>query len=389
MIQFGSVTYNDTIDYEKSIIFINEFKKYKKLTDINHQVIKDAVQTNPAIGKALLIYVRLFFWKMISLYDLISAIKDKVNYVNYNKLGIFEKNELECCLGHELMCAFLGQKIQPINELTNLKCLYIETEGFGSDEEVWTYIPPPTGFFSIIENIVYAKFFCKLQNKKFKLDILHNWWRYPIPFLDLFDVNLRKEFNLNLESDMHLTWDVLRYGMSKISQEEYRELGVFKLHEYRKIKNTLKNFYSTVKGTIEIDTESCVAYLRGGDKLVLETIHSPPELLHCDAFAMQALDVPILFLSDDFQLAEDTLQMYGNKSSKNITKSIFHGYHYGLNNSEEDFYAIIENYLILSSCNYSISCPSSNLVNSANWSNENLKTDFKLQSIPTYRYLYL
>lgn len=389
MLQFGSVTYNDTIDYEKSIIFINEFKKYKKLTDINHQVIKDAVQTNPAIGKALLIYVRLFFWKMISLYDLISAIKDKVNYVNYNKLGIFEKNELECCLGHELMCAFLGQKIQPINELTNLKCLYIETEGFGSDEEVWTYIPPPTGFFSIIENIVYAKFFCKLRNKKFKLDILHNWWRYPIPFLDLFDVNLRKEFNLNLESDMHLTWDVLRYGMSKISQEEYRELGVFKLHEYRKIKNTLKNFYSTVKENIEIDTESCVAYMRGGDKLVLETIHSPPELLHCDVFAVQALDVPILFLSDDFQLAEDTLQMYGNKSSKNITKSIFHGYHYGLNNSEEDFYAIIENYLILSSCNYSISCPSSNLVNSANWSNENLKTDFNLQSIPTYRYLYL
>jgi len=389
MLQFGSVTYNKTIDYEKSIVFLNEFKKDFRLTYANHQLIVNAVESNPTIGKALLIYVRLFFWKLITLYDLIPLIKDRVNYENYNNLGIFEKNELQCCLGHELLCAFLGEKIQAFNEITNPN-RYPDIVGDSSDaSEVWTYIPPPTGFFSIIENILYAKFYCRLRNKIFKLDINHNWWQYPIQFLNLFDDDLRKEFNLDLPSDMYLTWDVLRFGMNKISHEEYQELAEFKFNEYKKIKNTLNNFFSKIKKPNELAIDGCVVYIRGGDKIVLETIQSPPELLRHDLMAVQALKVPIFFLSDDFKISEGALQLYGDKSSRNITKSIFHGYHYGHNNSEEDFYAIIENYLILASCRYSISCPSSNLVNSAHWSNQKLKTDFNLWSIPTYRYLYL
>jgi hypothetical protein len=235
----------------------------------------------------------------------------------------------------------------------------------------------------------YAKYYCKIRNKIFKLDTSHDWWRYPIPFLDIMDAEALDEFNLDSSPDFYLTWDVLRQGFNKISQNDCYKFAAFKSNEYKKLRLNFQNYFDSTRSLINLEASSCVLYIRGGDKTILETIKGPEDLLRKDIVAIQDLNVPIYVLSDDFRLAESLCKKYGNNTTLNLTKNIFLGYHYGLSNTIEDFFAIIENYLILSSCSYSISCPSSNLINSANWSNMKLNKHFPLHSIPTYRYLYL
>lgn len=389
MLQFGTITYQDTVDFPKSMIFVDEFKKTYKLNEISHQLIKNAIESNPGIGKALLIYARLFFWKIIDIYDFIQVARSKINTENYKRLGIYERNELECCIGYDLLRALTDNNVLSINKILNVLPPSEGQNYINTDDEVWCYIPPPTGFFSIIENIIYAKFFCKLRNKIFQLDTRHDWWRYPIAFLELMDRELIDELNLSKTPTYYLTWDVLRHGINQISSEDYNQFSIFKYIEYSKIKRSLQTFYNLGNKYLNLDAASCVVYVRGGDKIILETMQRPEDLFAKDIAAIQDLGLPIYILSDDFRLAEEVCMLYGNNNTKNITKNIFNGYFYGRSNTIEDFYAIIENYLILSSCEHSLSCPSSNLVNSAHWSNRQLKNNVVSQSIPISKYLFL
>lgn len=390
MIQFGRITYQGQSDYIKSMKFIESFRLIYSINESNHGIIRDAVTENTAIGKAALIYARLYFWGLVKINDLIRVLKDRLNNNNFNQLGIFERHELELCLGYELLSAFLNEKVTsisnillPTNDLRKIK----EEEKLIT-EDVWCYIPPPTGFFSVIENIIYAKFICKLNNKIFKLDMNHNWWKYPVPFMEFMDSKLTLEYNLSNKTDYYLTWDVLRAALTKIPPEQYEELAEFKISEYKKIKASLQNFHASLKRTTLGMQDGCVCYIRGGDKTLLETITTPKELLHHDINQVASLDIPVYLLSDDFSLAENIKNELKSNNIHNITKKIFNGY-FLQSNSIDDVYAILENYIILSNTRFNLSCPSSNLVNSANWSNENLSREFKFRSYPGSKYLFL
>ena len=71
-----------------------------------------------------------------------------------------------------------------------------------------------------------------------------------------------------------------------------------------------------------------------------------------------------------------------------LYNNVFNGY-YLARASDDDVKAIVRNYLILASAKYSMSCPSSNLVNSAHWSNPILAEQLPLQSIPILRYIFV
>jgi len=390
MNQFGRVTYQGQPDYIKSMNFVESFKLIYSINESNHGIIREAVSENLAIGKAALIYARLYFWGFVKITDLIRVLKERLSNNNFNQLGMFERQELELCLGHELLSAFLNETVTSISDILNLTndSISVKEKEKNRAEEVWCYIPPPTGFFSVIENIIYAKFICKTNNKIFKLDMAHNWWKYPIPFMEFIDSNLATEYNLNVKSDYYLTWDVLRETLAKIPPERYEDLAKFKFSEYKKIKGTLQSFYSSLNRPTLGMQDGCICYIRGGDKILLETITTPKEFLHYDINRLAALDIPIYLLSDDFSLAENIKNEVKVNNIKNITKKIFNGY-FLQSNSIDDVHAILENYIILSNTRFNLSCPSSNLVNSANWSNERLSKDFNFRSYPGSKYLFL
>ena len=180
----------------------------------------------------------------------------------------------------ELLSAFLNEKVTSISNIllpTNELRIIKEEEKLIT-EDVWCYIPPPTGFFSVIENIIYAKFICKLNNKIFKLDMNHNWWKYPVPFMEFMDSKLTLEYNLSNKTDYYLTWDVLRDALAKISPEQYEDLAEFKIDEYKKIKASLQNFHASLNRTTLGMQDGCVCYIRGGDKTLLD--HSVEPFLH-------------------------------------------------------------------------------------------------------------
>lgn len=392
MMQFGLVSYQAEPDYGSSLAFVDRYKRNPVMDETGILLLEAALAAAKGIGKSVLIVARLFFWGQLSRTFVLQSLASKVTRSNFDQADVYEKQELFVCLGQPVLSELIGNDF-------NFSTLSTAWDDFdysadlnltnSKPDETWTYIPPPTGFFSVIENIVLAKFFCKINNKTFRLDTNHNWWRYPVPFLHLFEGTGTSDFNTDLPQEKFIMWDTLRHYFRFINPAAFNLLKKFKIQQYERIKHSLSHYLDGIDLRPRPAPEECIVFIRGGDKVQLETIDAPSGLLLSDIEAMKKRRVPVRILSDDHGLAESLVQSLGLGKESNLTASNRKGYHLQAGHSLNDVHTIINNFLILSNARYSFGCPSSNLVNSAHWSNRILNDGFKPRSIPCLRYLYL
>lgn len=391
MIQFGSLTYRGSRDYEASLRFIEYYKNKKILDEVGVNLLRKAIDVSEGVSKSILIACRLYFWNQIDLNLLKELLSGRLTETSYGHFSNFDRQELLDCLGPSILSNFAGENIDFSSLNTNFDYRY-SSRKFKLDvsypEDVVYYLPPPTGFFSVIENIIIGKFVCALNGKKFYLTAEPNWWRYPVSFREIFDANEIFE-RVPSKRDSLLTWQVAREIVGSLGKEAIRAFKEFKVSEYLLVKRRLADYASQRLDLYSVFPEDGVLFIRGGDKLKSETIETPLNLLARDVERLRSNNVALFLLSDDYTLAKDLLTFFHLPDNSNLTPTDRGGYFNDAIHSVSDVHNIIRNFLLIANCRYSLSCPSSNIVNSAHWANRILDTDFRPSSIPSYRYVFL
>ena len=171
--------------------------------------------------------------------------------------------------------------------------------------DVWIYVPPPTGFFSVLENVVMAKFYCELHQKIFVLDATFNWWVYPVNFFDIFDAQFNRVIPSNSKKIYQLNWETLRDVAKRMDVKVAKRFAKFKAKEFYKIRKQLTNYHQSNFNNGILKDYSCVVFIRGGDKTLYETVESPISLLLRDIANIRVSGQEFHILSDDFDLAEN------------------------------------------------------------------------------------
>lgn len=317
------------------------------------------------------IAARQYLWGQAPLADLPSLQQVK----NY-----FYKQEIVACLGMELACDYYN--------LTEEQ--YFMYLGFTQDDDelpsympkgVMLYQPRNSGFFSIIENLIVAKYVARMNSKQLIVDNTYAWWDYKEPFEDIF-----RDFTIvdTLPANPHaIHFESMRDFIFTATDEQMYQFYKFKIQAYEKILRDIRWYYR--KDEVYNVTKSGLIFLRGGDKLEAETILPPEDLILKDVAAL-ARRVPRRFvLSDDYVLAERIVDK--DDAVINITPFGHRGYRHRYG-EKVSCLPILKNYLALVDCTESLACPSANLVNAAHWSRpEGMSLAFNYNTTnPVYRY---
>jgi hypothetical protein len=359
---------------------------------------------NPAYAecsrRAALILGRLFFWsgrKNEQIYETLKSLKHVVSQVSDS----YSVQELTHTLGVK-NCTELGCKSLHLSTIQNLaQTGKIYQELLDLDAEILVYTPNLSGFYSILENIVNAYVLAELHNKILAVNVNNSWWPYPLSFDEIF-------------SGIFLTTDLMgkihpKKKMVSLPFEQFR--GLFshlcaldpktayqkKERMYGVIRQTLTNISGVRPSFLSELKDSGVLYIRGGDKLVFEAISVPEEFLVADIEKMLNRVSRVFLISDDYMRAQSLIEKVDNKYVFNLTEEMFSGYYNSSANPTlerkdiatfDDMRAIIKNYVYIATSGLSSSCPSTNIVNSAHWSNE-MVTHEEWAAVPIHKYLIL
>ena len=391
MLQFGNALYKNDHQSKEILEFIELIRIGEKLSTGEIEKIRALTTQTTYPRRSLLVYVRLFFWGYIT-YD--EASLDLVNLLGpdtFKSFDAFERTEIVTCLGPRLASILTGIDISDLKNYGDGASNEISVD-FNSrpeSDEIWCYTPPPTGFFSLIENILIAKFICRLQGKEFRLDKNFNsWWRYPVNFESIFPEFFKVDDKLNDRPVKYLQWEFARDLIKTVGHDVLKYFSKFKVEEYKKIRVALEKWLKLEGESVAVSAQSAVYFIRGGDKLALETVVPPEHVIEYDFNHIFKMSDHFMVLSDDYRMAEDFRIRYGKSKIDNITEKICAGYYANCMSTVDDVRRIIKNYMVIASVRYSMSCPSSNLVNAAHWSNNNLEL-LRLSSTPVLRYCYL
>jgi hypothetical protein len=389
MLQFGNAMYRHDTQNDAIMALIKDFQARPESRPVLIEQLRALVKANPLPGRSAMVYARLMFWGYIPHERALDDLAAVLNLESFNRLGAFERIELASCLGPRLTVDLMSLTLDEAAQYCDFSGLHIQVQREYEADEVWVYSPPPTGFFSVIENIVLAQFLCKLYKKVFRLDDrVETWWRYPVHFQELFQGLFQPQvvgIDLPLK---HIGWSTVREIFGSASPTVLQSYANFKREEFISVKNVLRDWLSGNGGELGNVSDTAIYYIRGGDKLVLETMMPPAHVVEKDFQCLFRNSARFLVLSDDYQLAQDFVQRFTASKLENITEPKFSGY-FVQSNSIDDVRAIVRNYVTLASVKYSMSCPSSNLVNVAHFSNSNLQSLVNLQSSPLLRYAYL
>lgn len=227
------------------------------------------------------------------------------------------------------------------------------------------YTPMKSGFFSIIENIINADIIAKLNNFKIIINLNKNWWPYKTPFAHIFESCFNFTENFNEENNAsfyffrnsfkslpHSFWD--QYESLKIS----RYLTLFNLLQDYAIKNRIAINQSTeYKNTLSL-------YIRRGDKLTLEDINYPKELIFENLCSIAKTYSQVKLYSDDMDWIKNNLSNI--HSHVVYDEGLGSGYFFGKEKNNDDD-EIIRKYLNLSISDNFTGDVGSNLVNAISY----------------------
>jgi hypothetical protein len=317
------------------------------------------------------ITARKYFWNVISHKEAKSLMPPSV------PKNFFMRQETVCCLGYELASKlysiseddfrfYQGYSLKPPKN-------FLKTTGAA------IYHPRDSGFFSVIENIIAAEFSAWVRGRALLIDTSYDWWGYEESFQELFPSAFKTiSGGLNADGMRAVEFNGMRESIFNGPNEMLEDFYNFKIWKYQSVYDDLKNFYTK---SLPISDSSCVMFIRGGDKLAVETIPTPPIFLERDLKEAAKRVDDLYVLSDEYALANLVNEL--NDDVMNITPKSCKGYVHAYGN-KISCEQIVKNYLTLVDCRESLSCPSANLVNAAHWTKT--KPLQSKHSFPVYRY---
>ena len=325
----------------------------------NHYPMNDRL---PAVA------ARLYYWGKCSWEDIKPMLPHEL------PRGFFYKQEIVGCCGLEL-----SARQWDIDEDkwalyqgfdTHFSGILSRTTG-----NAVGYQPRSSGFFSVIENIIAAQTIAELDGNEFFIDLTGNWWPFEEPFDEIFP-NTWEYSNGGLPQ---VRFDYFRKHWLEASDEEALVFGHYKAKAYDEV---MKALYQV--GNVDGFDEAAVMFVRGGDKLMAETI-LPPRKVWQDELAWMARRCSSrVILSDDQQLAEQVCSLDAHVI--NGGDQVAGGYHHRPG-QKVSCLPIINNYLTMVEAKENMSCPSANIVNAAQWSR--CETENYSISNPVFRYLLI
>ncbi len=372
----------------------------KLLADQNYSQLRTLVQETTGVtafeSRYHLINCRLALWGIIEPRFAEMA----VNYSrdNHRALSFFELAEI-------LGCASAVFSLPSEVETSQSALLALVELNSASDQcveggspvaEDLLYVPRRSGFFSIIENLLNALFFCKKNNVRLVVPPEIYWWPYPLELKGFFEGAIG-------QGDLIWGGATARAGLDfNVPRQFLRCIGRQDLEAFFKFK---EEFYATfLMRSLEVlslfngsqllrQIGSSVLYLRAGDKIVLETVRVPDQILE-DAVAevIRHSSSPLFVISDSHCEAQKLSSAFPGGEVVNITPKSFEGYfHRKDENSLQDCLAILRNFCLLARSPVAVSCPSSNLVNAACWARVGKRETRVAHSkyVPVYRYIFV
>ena len=172
MIQFNRYKLPDeTVDFHSSFVVLVEAIKAEINSDCDRSIglLMAMSERYPLSYRLPCVAARLYYWGKVSWSFLDKMLPAKL------PANFFYKQELVGCLGFERAASKWG-----ITE--DQWRLY---QGFAEDyvdvprwDQMVSYRPRSSGFFSVIENLIAAHIIADLEGKRLAVDLTGNWWSY-------------------------------------------------------------------------------------------------------------------------------------------------------------------------------------------------------------------
>ena len=239
-----------------------------------------------------------------------------------------------------------------------------------------SYQPPSAGFFSVVENIVAASIAAEMDGYSLKVDLSGNWWSYDEPFEQIFE-DIFEFCNGGLPIMM---FDAMRKRFFDTDLHQALEMVHRKIGWYNEIYFALAEY----GGTGSVEEDGGTMFIRGGDKLLTETILPPAHIISKELTWMKRHCRNRVILSDDPMIGQSIKARDSDVLDR--SNQLEGGYHH-LPQFRQSCIPIIQNYAAMVEAKHNFSCPSANLANAAQWS-RNDDGNYSL-SHPVGRYLLI
>lgn len=223
------------------------------------------------------------------------------------------------------------------------------------------YRPEPSGFFSVLENIINAEIYANLNGSDFYIDLSGDWWRYSTPFQIIFPrFKYKKTFTPIFYK--RLSMGRARRWFFSQPKEAWHQYNHMKMLIYKEIYDSIEFFLKNqnINWNLSLETNAIGIYVRRGDKLDLEDIHLDDDLV------IQNIN-RIMSGHDCVYLSSDDTAWLKNKFAKNKSKIIFDddnnsGYFFG-NEHADDHIHILKKYMRMVNIEKFSGDSGSNLIN--------------------------
>ena len=328
-------------------------------------------ETFPLSDRLPLFIARMFYWGKVD-FNFVKQYLPKTLPFNF-----FGKQELTGCLGLEHSHNLWGVDYNTY-QIYQGKPSHPDVYFYDDYEDYLVYKPPHSGFFSNLENLINASWTAHRSRRKLLVSNAHFWWSYSPAFEDVFgDVwettkEERPEAVLDFATMRH---DILHEQRINVIDE----FMSYKIFMYQKIYKAMFKHQRLVN----FDFSNGIFYLRGGDKILLETIHSPTELLRKNLIDLKRRVQGRVVLSDEWKLAEQYAQM--DTGVRNITRRTQNGYFHDWKNIT-DAQVVYDNFYMMCNAADLVACPSTNFINAVMWNRD----DVSYSTIsPVHRYIFL
>ena len=370
MIQFNRYKLQDeTVDFHASFIGLVEALRAEINGDCARTIglLMSMSQRYPLSERLPCVAARLYYWGKVSWSFLNNMLPPTL------PSNFFYKQELVGCVGFERAASKWGVTEDQWR-------LY---QGFAEDNtfpirnatDVVSYRPRSSGFFSVVENVIAAQIIADMEGKRMLVDLTGNWWAYEEKFEDIFG----DTFEFTKDGTLpQISFESMRHTWIHANDRLAAYLGDLKQRWYTGIVEDIANVAQPITN---MDSAG-VMFVRGGDKLLTETILPPMKYLLRDLKWMARRCDARYVLSDDQRVGEVVASLDAfvvNKSSK-----IVGGYHHHFG-SKQTCKNILTNFMTMVEAKENLSCPSANLVNAAQWSRLD-KENYSLSN-PVHRYL--
>ena len=400
MIQFHRYYLPHEPAYIRDLIIQIIIQLERKINDKPNSLVRTALNVlsisdfNPRV---ILIVLRLAFWKLVPPEILYSDVFHRLSDRFIESRNPYFLEEFSSCIERLGLRAEIIEKLNS-EEFDNKYSAVVEqpvqvsvpsdffTKSKDENEASVCYSPTPSGFFSLIENMLAARFLAFINGYDFYVEKDDCWWSYDTPFKEVFGSLFPSE--QDRPCDRHNVKRPLRMLSTQQVRDRFDTTSISLLQKFRSYKSM---FYPRIREQLlsiycdfHIPVDSAILFIRGGDKVRKETIALPFEWYEEDLSLVLRQVRNIGVLSDDHLLAESLVSRFNHPSVHNLTSKLHRGYVFD-QCVKGDTRSVIKNYLLLSSSPMILSCPSSNLSNAANWSNEALHT-FHSRIFPVARY---